>query len=279
MPAFPPLLLSLLGMGGHGPRQADLERAVRGRRVLVTGASRGIGAALAGRLALAGAHVILLARSEPELRRLVRRIEAQGGSAEYVVCDLRDSDAAKDAGRRVLAGGVPDVIVSNAGLSIQRYLVDYASRFHDITRSTGVNFLGPVAMLLELLPHMRGGHLISVSSASVVTPAPGWSAYGASKSAFEAWIRAIAPELALQGIATTSLRLPLVHTGMSSAWRGLPGLSARGAASLVCTAIVSRPRVIAPWWVRIAGVLMDAAPAQSDRLMTAYARLDRQRPS
>jgi hypothetical protein len=88
-------------------------------------------------------------------------------------------------------------------------------------------------------------------------------------------VRAVAPELALQGVATTSLRLPLVHTGMSSAWSGLPGLSARGAASLVCRAIVSRPRLIAPWWVRIVGVLMDAAPGQSDRVMTAYARLDR----
>jgi len=277
MLAYPPLLLTLLGMGGHGPRQAELESAVRGRRVLVTGASRGIGAALAGRLALAGAHVILLARTEEELLRLQRRIAARGGSAEYLVCDLRDTAAAAEAGRRVMAGGAPDVIVSNAGHSIQRYLVDYADRFHDVSRTAGVNFLGPVALLLEILPHMRDGHLINVSSASVVTPAPGWSAYGATKSAFDAWVRALAPELALQGVATTSLRLPLVHTGMSSAWRRLPGLSARGAASLVCRAIVSRPRLIAPWWVRIVGILMDAAPGPIDRILTAYARHDRRR--
>lgn len=272
---YPRLVLAALGLSGRGPRQATLDRAVRGRRVLVTGASRGIGAAVAERLALAGAHVILIARSEADLVALVDGLRARGASAEYLACDLRDVSAAQDAGRRVLAGGAPDVIISNAGHSIHRYLVDYADRFHDVSRTAGVNYLGPVALLLELMPSMRGGQLVNVSSASVVIPGPGWSAYGASKAAFDAWVRAVAPELALQGVSTSSLRLPLVHTGMSSAWHGMPGLTEAGAAALVCRAVTTRRRLIAPWWVRLIGAAMDAAPGASDRVMTGYARRER----
>jgi NAD(P)-dependent dehydrogenase (short-subunit alcohol dehydrogenase family) len=219
--------------------------------------------------------VILLARSEPELAALASGVRARGGSAEYIVCDVRDTTAASDAGKRILAGGVPDVIVSNAGHSIHRYVVDYADRFHDISRTAGVNYLGPVALLLELLPHMHRGKLVNVSSVSVAIPAPGWSAYGASKGAFDAWVRAVAPELALQGVATTSMRLPLVHSEMSSAWRGMPGLSVASAAALVSRGIVTRQRLIAPWWVRLLGGAMEAAPKTSDRVLTWYARRER----
>ena len=80
------------------------------------------------------------------------------------------------------------------------------------------------------------------------------------------------------GVTTTSLRLPLVHTAMSAAtpaYRRMPGLSVRGAARLVCRAIVDRPRVISPWWVRLAGLAMEAAPGLADRAMTAFARRER----
>lgn len=276
------LLLALLGMHGLGPGAGRLRAAVAGRLIVVTGASRGIGAATAGRLALAGAHVVLLARTAGALDGVVGRIRARGGVADRLVVDLRDTDAAAAVARDILDRfGVPDVVVSNAGHSIHRALRDYADRFHDVTRTAGVNYLGPVALLLGLLPAMtaRGsGHLVTVSSTSVSIPAPGWSVYGASKSAFEAWLRAVAPELALDGVTTTSLRLPLVHTAMSAAtpaYRRMPGLSVRGAARLVCRAIVDRPRVISPWWVRLAGLAMEAAPGLADRTMTVFARLER----
>lgn len=276
------LALAALGMHGLGPRGDRLREAVAGRLIVITGASRGIGAATAGRLALADARVILLARTESDLDRLVNRIRARGGAAHRLVVDLRDPDAAAAAGDRILAEfGVPDVVISNAGHSIHRWMLDYADRFHDVARTAGVNYLGPVALLLRLLPAMaaRGsGHLVSVSSTSVSIPAPGWSVYGASKSAFEAWLRAVAPELALDGVTTTSLRLPLVHTSMSAAtpaYRNLPGLTVRGAARLVCRAVVDRPRLIAPWWVRLAGLVMEAFPTLTDRALGLYARLDR----
>lgn len=265
-----------LGMGGVGPSAARLRVSVSGKLVVVTGASRGIGAATAGRLALAGARVVLLARSAQALEERAARVRARGGEAHVVVCDLRDTDAAAAAARSILDLGIPDIVVSNAGHSIRRDLVDYADRFHDVTRTAGVNYLGPVALLLGLLPammHRGSGQLVSVSSTSVAIPAPGWSVYGASKSAFEAWLRAVAPELAASGVTTSSLRLPLVHTAMSaSTYPGAPGLSVRGAAQLVCRAIVDRPRLISPWWVRLGGAIADAAPGLTDTLATAYVR-------
>lgn len=276
MSGWPRLALLALGMRGIGPTDARLRASVAGKLIVVTGASRGIGAATAGRLALAGARVVLLARTRGDLEVLAARIRRRGGEAVVVVVDLRDTEAARAAADEVLAYGIPDVVVSNAGHSIHRDLVDYADRFHDVTRTAGVNYLGPVALLLGLLPPMmeRGsGQLVSVSSTSVSIPAPGWSVYGASKSAFEAWLRAVAPELAARGVATTSLRLPLVHTAMSaSTYRSSPGLTVRGAAQLVCRAIVDRPRLISPWWVRVGGALADAAPGLTDRLATAYQR-------
>ena len=275
------LLLAVAGMHGVGPRADRLRRAVEGRLIVVTGASRGIGATTAARLALAGARVVLVARSENDLATLTTRIRSRGGTADWIALDLRDTDAASAVGARILAEfGVPDVVVSNAGQSIHRYLDEYAERFHDVVRTAGTNYLGPVALLLTLLPAMmeRGsGQLVSVSSTSVAMPAPGWSVYGASKSAFEAWLRSVAPELAERDVTTTSLRLPLVHTTMSApTYSGVPGLTVRGATRLVCRAIVDRPRLISPWWVRIAGAVMDAAPGASDRVMRLYQRADRQ---
>lgn len=283
MPLAALIATGLARPGGTPERVAE---RVRGRTVVVTGASRGIGAATAVRLAGAGAHVMLLARSADGLAEVARRIDRAaprtGGSASAVVVDLRDVDAAAAAGDRIVAErGAPAVVVSNAGHSIHRYVADYADRFHDIARTAGVNYLGPVALLLRLLPPMaaaRDGHVIGVSTTSVSLPFPGWSAYGASKTAFDAWLAAAAPELALDGIAVTTLRLPLVHTAMSAAtplYRRLPGMYPDDVAALVCHAVVARPRLVEPWWSRGLGLAEDVAPGATDRLLTAFARLER----
>jgi NAD(P)-dependent dehydrogenase (short-subunit alcohol dehydrogenase family) len=264
---------------------ARLRERVAGRVVVVTGASRGIGEATARLMADAGAHVVLLARDADALATVADEIRRTGGVAHEVVLDLRDTDAAARAAARVVADiGVPTVVVSNAGLSIRRYLPEYTHRFHDVVRSTGTNFLGPVALCMGLLPAMAagGGHLVSISTIGVDLPAAGWSVYGATKSAFEAWLRAVAPELRAQGIATTSIHLPLVHTAMSHAtplYRYLPGYSAAAAARIIGASIVRRPRLVSPAYARIGGMLSLAFPELSDRLQAPFAarRLGRAR--
>jgi NAD(P)-dependent dehydrogenase (short-subunit alcohol dehydrogenase family) len=277
------LLPAVLGLRPAGPSRVALSARLRGRVVVVTGASRGIGAETSARFALAGARLVLLARDAGALERVAAGIRRRGGSALVIAADLRDPDAAGAAGDRILAeAGVPELVVSNAGHSIRRRLLDYAGRPHDVSRTIGVNYVGPVALLQTLVPAMVDagrGHIVSIGSTSVDIPAPGWSVYGASKTAFDAWLRAVAPELAPHGIAVTSIHLPLVRTAMSAPTYGAgsPAMRPVDAAKLIARAVVERPRLISPWWSRLAGGVLVAFPGLSDRVVLAYERaLDRQ---
>lgn len=272
------MLPALLGLRPAGPSREALAARVRGRVVVVTGASRGIGADAAQRLALAGARLVLVARDARTLDPVARRIRARGGWALVVPTDLRDPDAAAAAAERILAeAGTPEIVVSNAGHSIRRRLVDYADRPHDVTRTIGVNYIGPVALLQVLAPAMIAagrGQIISIGSISIDVPAPGWSVYGASKTAFDVWLRAVAPELSPHGIAVTSIHLPLVRTRMSAPTYGDARVAMRpvDVSKLIARAIVDRPRLISPWWARLAGAVLVAFPGLGDPVLLAYER-------
>lgn len=269
-----------LGLVWRAPDEAALRTAVAGRTVLITGASRGIGAASAHRLAAAGASVVLVARSAGRLDAVRDAIVAAGGVAHAHPTDLADTVAVAVLVDRIQRDHGPvDVVVSNAGKSIRRAVADSYDRFHDVTRSAGVNYLGPVQLLLGLLPAMRArrsGHVVNVSSVSADLPAPYWAAYTSSKAAFEMWLRCVAPELRADGVATTSIHFPLVHTDMSAPvplYRRLPGMTAQEAADAVCRAIAYRPRLMSPWWSRVGGAVTGAAQPPTDALLTLYYRV------
>lgn len=274
---------------GGAPSATRLRAAVAGKTVLVTGASHGIGRATAIRLARAGARVLLVARSADVLEELADELRADGGDVHALPADLSDAEQAVPAlARRILdEHGPPDVIVNNAGKSIRRSVEQSSERFHDYTRTANLNYLGPVRLLLELLPAMRArgcGHIVNVSTVGVLLPpAPRWSAYQASKTAFDVWLRSLAAEARRDGITATSLYMALVHTRMSAPtddFRLVPGLSPDEAAGLVCHAIVDRPPAIAPWWATTAALIDTAARGTSDRLVRLYAkRFTSRRPS
>lgn len=235
--------------------EESLRTAVAGKVVLVTGASHGIGKASARKLAAAGAVVLLVARSRPELERLAADITADGGAARAYPTDLTDMDAVEDLGRTLLADyGHIDMVISNAGRSIRRPISESYDRFHDFTRTIDINYLGPVRLLLAVLPHMRArgqGHIVNVSTWGVLMPpSPRWSAYGASKAAFDVWLRSVATEIARDDVTTTSVYMPLVHTRMSAPtdFRRIPALTVEEAADLVAHAVTAKPRAVAPWW-------------------------------
>lgn len=259
---------SLLFFPFLGFRTSKLRQRLTGKTVLITGASYGIGACLAELLAETNAYILLVARTAERLEEVKRRVEAKGGRAEVCPCDLRDDAAVQglaDTVRR-LPGGV-DVIVSNAGKSIRRSVFDSLDRFHDVSRTMGVNFLGPVRLLLPLLPGLvvRQGHIINISAVNVLlAPAPNWAAYQASKAAFDQWFRSVGPELNARGVGTTSIYLPLVRTRMiepTAAYKNMPAMSPEQVAQLICKAIISRRRTYAPWWLglgQVASVLFRA---------------------
>jgi NAD(P)-dependent dehydrogenase (short-subunit alcohol dehydrogenase family) len=266
---------------GGGPGDDELREAVAGKVVLVTGASYGIGEASARKLGEAGAEVLLVARSRDRLEELGAGIAESGGAAHVHPCDLGDVDAVEALAAAVIEQhGHVDAVVNNAGKSIRRSIELSYDRFHDFQRTIDINYLGPVRLVLGLLPSMRergAGHVVNVSTLGVrMPPTPRWAAYQASKAAFDVWLRSLAPEMRRDGVTCTSIYLALVHTRMSAptpSLRNMPGLSPDEAAELVCRAIVERPREIEPWWVGLAGPALDAVRGPWERANALYYRL------
>ncbi|OLR92553.1 SDR family NAD(P)-dependent oxidoreductase [Actinokineospora bangkokensis] len=249
-----------------GVDERALREAVQGRIVLVTGASFGLGEATARRLAHAGATVLLVARTEDRLREVVKDLADAGADAYAYPTDLTDLDAVAALVERVLAEhGHVDVLVSNAGKSIRRAIDASYTRMHDFERTIAINYLGPVRLVLGLLPSMRerrGGHLVNISTIGVrIPPAPRWAAYQASKTAFDVFFRSVAAEATADGVTATSIYMALIKTRMSAPTRtfdNVPGLTPAEAAEVVCRAIVDRPAKISPWWADVAEVVTAA---------------------
>jgi short-subunit dehydrogenase len=230
-----------------GPRPSPLA----GARVLVTGASSGIGEATAKACAERGAVVLLVARRDTELRRVCDEITAAGGAASALACDLTDAAAVHALVAGVVAehGGV-DMLVNNAGRSIRRSVRLSFDRAHDVERTIAVNYVAPVRLMLGLLPPMveQGhGHVVNVLSWGVQVKAPKFSAYIASKTALEVWSRIAGRELYGDGITFSNVRLPLVRTAMigpTDAYRNARALSPEQAAARVVRALEDRPLTI-----------------------------------
>jgi NAD(P)-dependent dehydrogenase (short-subunit alcohol dehydrogenase family) len=229
----------------------SLERAVRGKVALVTGASSGIGRATALKLGAAGARVVLVARSADRLEEVRRHVEHAGGTATAIPTDLTDAESVARLCRTVAQElGAVDVLVNNAGRSIRRSLSISHDRFHDFERTMQVNYFGAVRLILGLLPAMRArgqGHIVNVSSIGVQVGPPRFAAYVASKAALDGFSRCAAPELMGDGIDLTTVYMPLVKTDMSAPTRlydSFSAITAAQAADMICDAIVRRPRQV-----------------------------------
>ncbi|WP_084477806.1 SDR family NAD(P)-dependent oxidoreductase [Nocardia jejuensis] len=278
---LPKSLRIVFGASSYGISDRRLAPAVTGKVILVTGASSGVGRATALRLAANGAVVLAVARRAHLLRELSAEAARGPGSIHPYPTDLTDIDACAELIRRVLADhGHVDVFVSNAGKSIRRWLTDSVDRWDNVQDTTLVNYLGPVRLVMSLMPSMRarrGGHIVNVSTAGVHAPAVGWTNYIATKSAFNSWMRGAAPELRAEGISSTTIHLQLVRSDMlgpSRIFRYTPGNTCEEAASVVCRAIVDRPLAIRPWFERAGAPMMYALDNSrtAQRLMTGYAK-------
>jgi NAD(P)-dependent dehydrogenase (short-subunit alcohol dehydrogenase family) len=230
----------------------SLGGAVRGKVILITGASSGIGRATALRVADSGGIVLLVARDADRLAEVSAAIAARGGTSHSYPCDLTDAAACTALVGRILAAhGHVDVLVNNAGRSIRRGIALAYDRFHDFERLMQLNYFAAVRLTLALLPGMtaRGqGHVINVSSIGVLANAPRFSAYVASKSALEGFSRCAAAEFADQGVAFTIINMPLVRTPMiapTKMYEQMPTIGAEEAADLIAEAIIRRPQRLA----------------------------------
>ena len=195
---------------------------LRGKGALITGASKGLGAALAEELARSGARVALVARGADELARVAARIRASGGDAHALPADVADKRAAHAiAGAAAALVGPIEVLVHNAstlGPVPLRPLLD--TDCEDLDRVLEVNLVGPFRLTKIVAGAMalRGsGLVVHVSSDAAVAAYPRWGAYGVSKAALDHLGRIFAAELGAAGVRFLSVDPGEMDTEMHAA--------------------------------------------------------------
>jgi len=233
----------------------SLRGTVAGKVVLVTGGSSGIGLAAACKFAEAGAITVICARDEAKLVEAKREILAAAGKGAIV--ETYSADIADEASCKGMVdwlnathGGV-DFLINNAGRSIRRAIEASYDRFHDFERTMQLNYFGCLRVTMGFLPGMvakKKGHIVNISSIGVLTNAPRFSAYVASKAALDAWTRCASSEYADMGISFTTINMPLVRTpmiGPTKIYDNVPVLSPEDAANMIAEACVEKPVRIA----------------------------------
>jgi len=200
------------------------DRPLAGRRALVTGASRGIGAGIARALDAAGARVALAARDEAALHAVADTLD---NDPVILPAELGDPDAPARLAGDALArlGGSVDVLVNNAAAAARVSTTELTAELID--RLHAVNVRAPLLLISALIPAMRaagGGSIINLSSVSGVVGTPRRSAYGATKGAIDAATRSLAIELGPDGIRVNSVAPGVVDTALWARNKAVPGV-------------------------------------------------------
>lgn len=236
------------------------------RTALVTGASSGIGAALAKELARNGTEVVIAARREDRLEALRSEIVAAGGRARSLVLDVADPEetvaAIREADHEI--GGL-DLVVANAGIGHPQSAKTLT--WERAAPMVATNFTGALATLTAVLPKMleRGrGHLVGISSVAVFSPVPGGSVYRATKTGLTAFLGNLRAELGDTPVRVTAVHPGFVRTPLADAFTVQPPLvlGADVAARVIVKRLATGPAQIDfPTPVVLAMRIMGALPA------------------
>jgi len=258
----------------------SLAGKVKDRVIVITGGTSGIGEATAYKMAEAGAQVVLVARDPAKAAPVMAKIKKAGGKAKFYACDLAEIPECDKLVAAVLKDfGRCDYLVNNAGRSIRRGIASSFDRFHDFERTMQLNYFGSLRLIMGFLPSMmkqKRGHIINISSIGVLTQAPRFSAYVASKAALDSFTGCAASEFNDDNIAFTTINMPLVKTPMiapTKLYNHVPTLTPEQAADLVVEAIVYKPVRIATRLGIFGALLHAVAPKATHIILNAAFRM------
>jgi short-subunit dehydrogenase len=242
--------------------------------IVISGASRGLGAALAERFAAPGVRLLLVARSEPALRQVAERCAARGAAAEVAAIDVRDAAALAARLAAFESAGPVDLVIANAGISAGTSPEGNPESGADAARQVEVNLLGAIHLVAPLLPGMRlrrRGAVALVASVAGFRGLPDAPGYSAGKAGLIAWGEALRAAHLRHGIRVTVIAPGFFESAMGDRFAGprplLMGLDQ--AAERVRRAILSGAgRAVFPWPMGALLRLLALLPApMGDRLV------------
>jgi NAD(P)-dependent dehydrogenase (short-subunit alcohol dehydrogenase family) len=260
-------------------RPERYREALAGKKLLITGSSRGVGHSAALIAAEAGAEVLLVARDAEKLEAVASEIRGAGGIAHCYPTDLSDFEQVDALAETVLEthGGL-DVLIHNAARSIRRPASQSVDRFHDFERTMALNYFAPVRLTLRLLGSLRErrGAISHVLTQGVLIPTPFFPAYTATKAALDAFGDSLAAELQHEGLHVSSVYLPLVKTDMIGPTADYAELkdvmTPYRAALLILDGIVDRKRRVMPPITKYFAFSNRVMPATTSRVLNIIQR-------
>jgi short-subunit dehydrogenase len=234
------------------------------RSALITGASSGIGAALAKLLASRGTAVVLAARREQALREVAETITAAGGTATIELLDVADAERTEARIRELDQEHAFDLVIANAGIGGTKWSgkLSYA----DCKSIVDINVNGMIATLTGALPGMverRSGHLVGISSVAQYRGLPGAAAYCGSKAFVSVFLESLRIDLHGAGVHVTDVRPGFVDTALTEGMKSLPFLvDVDDAAKRIAKAIARKRKVLVfPLPMAAIGHLLERIPA------------------
>jgi NAD(P)-dependent dehydrogenase (short-subunit alcohol dehydrogenase family) len=204
------------------------EKKLQDRVAVITGASKGLGKAMALALADAGARVAIVARGEEQLRAVAEEIRANGGEAEAFKADVADEGSVAALERAVSSRvGKVQILVNNAGVNVRKSITDFS--LDEWNYVIGTNMTAAFLMCRSFVPHMKGsgyGRILNLTSTMSHVSLPGRAAYSGSKAGLLGMTRSIALELAPEGITVNGISPGPFATDMNTAITENPDVNA-----------------------------------------------------